>query len=239
MDVLLPLIMPSLLFLLAGPLAAWLYLRWLEKGNRLGLRLFWPLAALLTLVLSLVVTYTFGDFFPGPGCFIAVTAPLAALATFLFVRFWGTSRKATLPRNGRLRTLMWFLPLLLLSVPMLSFAYARTCDALNRRAARPIIAALEAYRQEHGAYPDLASQSDLSFLVPEYLETIPPVACASPFQKETRFVSQGWSLYPCSHMEGEPLLLMVPMMGSDDQLIYNLNTRRWGIGDSFEGYCIP
>ncbi|NOY97725.1 MAG: hypothetical protein GXP40_00770 [Chloroflexi bacterium] len=222
------------IFLFAGPLAAGLYVYLTKAGNRAALTAFWGILGLATVATGILITYTFGDFFPGPGCILTVLAPLAAIITALAFRSF--SKRVDDPSLRKRITLATIIvPLLFLGAPVIGFGYARTCDALNRRAARPVIAALGAYRQDHGGYPEMVAQTDLTFLVPDYLDAIPPVACALPTSRRSHFLSDDWSLYPCRG--GEEPLLMVPILGSDSQQTYNLDTGQWSVGGAFDGYC--
>jgi hypothetical protein len=125
------------------------------------------------------------------------------------------------------------IPLLQLSTPVIGFCYARQCDALSRRAAQPIVTALESYRDENGQY-----QSDLSVLVPRYLSAIPRRACALPLGRpDLNPVDDGWSLYFCGNGPEQETLLLVPMIGMDAQQVYNPKTGRWSRGTSLDGYC--
>ena len=143
-------------------------------------------------------------------------------------------------RRRWFRAGMLLLPALQLSAPLIGFGYARSCDVLNRRAAQPIIAALESYHQDHGRYPMLAGrhQSDLGFLVPQYLDAIPSRACKAPFRwVDSNSVDEDWSLYFCTNNPGQETLLLVPVIGTDSKQIYNPETKWWSRGNSFDGYC--
>ncbi len=240
MSIILSWVLPPILALFLGPLAATIYLTLLGSGRRGAYgRAFWPVAGLLTLALGLLIFYTFGDFFPGPGCFVSLVMPLGALLTFLFVR--GQRRRLT-PAGpalaSGLRRLSWLLPLLLLGAPISAFAYGRACDALNRRAARPVIAALEAYRRQHGAYPQVVGLSDLTLLVPQYLAETPPIACALPGDRPA-FGDDDWSLYPCPAPGGPALRLLVPILSSASVQAFDLSRGRWSVASAFDGYCRP
>jgi hypothetical protein len=230
--------------LLTGPTAAFLYIALLKRGYRRMLWIFWALLVVFTILLGVLIAHTFGDFFPGPGCFATLLTPAAVLLTLLVFLF---QAKRFYPAVGDdLNPRRWFqygmllLPALQLSAPLIGFGYARSCDVLNRRAAQPIIAALESYYQDRGRYPMLPGrhQSDLGFLVPQYLDAIPSRACQAPFKwADSDSVGDDWSLYFCTNSPGKETLLLVPVIGTDSQQIYNPETKWWSRGNAFDGYC--
>ncbi|MFN8454609.1 MAG: hypothetical protein U0401_08045 [Anaerolineae bacterium] len=137
------------------------------------------------------------------------------------------------------------IPLLQLAAPAISFGYGLTCEAANREVARPIIAALEQHKSETGSYlpvdnPDQSARSDLQFLAPDYLASIPPRACTISFfnpPESTYRLEDDWSLYLCARNPDRDVLLLGPIIGSDSQQIYNLNTGQWSRGNAMDGYC--
>jgi hypothetical protein len=170
--------------------------------------------------------------------------PAVVLLTLLVFRFQAKRFDQAVGDDPNRRR--WFqcgmllLPALQLCAPLIGFGYARSCDLLNRRAAQPIIAALERYHQDHDRYPMLAGrhQSDLGFLVPQYLDAIPSRACKAPLERTgRRFSDDDWSLYFCTNSPGQETLLLVPVIGTDSQQIYNPETKWWSRGNAFDGYC--
>ena len=243
------LVAPVLILVMTGPAAGRLYIALLEKNNPRGLAALAAGLVLAALVVGVFITYTFSDFFPGIGCFISLLSPIAAIITFLYFRLrakrvyeriadWGPGRR-------------WFaagsllIPLLQLSAPLVGYAYGQTCDALNRQAAAPLIAALKAYKDDTGSYLPVGGsqgsyQGTLDFLVPAYLDLIPQRACmAATFDRPDPIYPEDddWNLYACGNTPGDPVLLMVPILGSDSQQIYNLDRGLWSRGNAMDGYC--
>lgn len=242
-------IVPVAVLALTGPLAAWLFIRLLQSGDRPGLALLIAGLALAAVLLGGFITYTFSDFFPGIGCFITLLTPIAAIITLLSFRL-RTKKVYAVLGDDRIRR-RWFvagsllLPLLQLAAPAVGYAYGQGCDALNRRSAAPVIAALQAYQAETGSYLpsanlDYSYQGALDYLVPDYLAAIPPRSCfAATFDPPDPLLpaESDWNIYFCHNTPGDPVLLMVPILGSDSQQIYNLNTNRWSRGNAMDGYC--
>jgi hypothetical protein len=195
-------------------------------------------------LLGFSIAHTFGNLFPGLGCFATLWTPAAVILTVLiFLRQVKRLDRATETKTSPQRwptAALLALVSLQLSAPLIALGYARSCALLNRRAARPIVAALESYRQEHGRYPFPANRhrSDLSVLVPKHLETIPPLACQNPFARRDRdSAGDNWSLYYCTNSPGQETLLLVPLIGTDSLQIYNPETKWWTRGNAFDGFC--
>jgi hypothetical protein len=243
------LVIPLFILFITGPVAAHIFVALFEKGQRRGLGLFWLGLSVITFLLGLFIAYTFGDFFPGPGCFISVFTPLMVIFTLLFVRF-RAKRVYQALGNDKVRR-RWFnagtllIPFLQLAAPVISFGYIQTCNVMNRQVAKPLIVALEQYKTDTGSYLpadnlDRSYQRDLQFLAPDYLPTIPPRACGISFFNSPDSGSQvgdDWSLYNCTADPSSNVLLMVPTIGSDSEQIYNLTTGYWSGRNSFDGYC--
>ncbi len=242
-------VIPVAVLALTGPLAAWLFIRLLQSGSRRGLALLIAGLALAAVLLGAFITYTFSNFFPDIGCFITLLTPIAAIITLLSFRLRSKKVYALLGDDRTRRR--WFiagsllLPLLQLAAPAVGYAYGQGCDALNRRSAAPIIAALQAYQAETGAYLPPGEQESvvpgsLDYLIPTYLAALPPRSCfASTFDPPDPILlaESDWNIYACNNTPGDPVLLMVPILGSYSQQIYNLNTNRWSRGNSMDGYC--
>jgi hypothetical protein len=237
---------PLLVLSITGPLAVSIFIVLTKTGDRRGLWIFWPTLCLITILLGIGIAYTFGNFFPGWGCFITLLTPVSAIVTIVVARFRSRWLRASMrDQDSRRRWLLigtLLIPVLQLSAPVIGFGYARTCDALNRQAAKSIVAALETYKAATGSYPVLASpyQSDLSSLVPHYLPFIPQRACAVAFLEGADAgypMYNDWSLYYCNNSPGAETLLLVPILGSDSRQIFILNTGRWSVGNALDGYC--
>ncbi len=237
-------VLPIIPLFVTGPVAASVFVVLLKRDNRRIQPFFWLVLVAATIALGIFTAYTFSHFFPGPGCFIALFTPLAAVVTFLSFRLQAKRFYQAIGDEQRRRR--WFqvatlvIPLLQLSVPPIGLGFFGQCMMQDQQAARPIIAALEAYKAEAGHYPVLSSpyESDLQFLVPRYLSAIPARPCALPFEAPTLFIERDdWSLYFCSNSPGRETLLLAPTIGTDLKQVYNLNAGRWSAGDAFEGYC--
>ena len=230
--------------LLTGPAAAALVVALINRGRRRALWAFWILLACATLLLGFTIAYTFGDFFPGLGCFATLWTPAAIVLTVLVfhrqVRRLNDTADAHATRSRGCYAPLLALIILQLAAPLLALGYAQSCALINRRAARPIIAALESYRRAHGHYPrpDSRSQQDLGVLVPEHLKAIPPLACKTPLSRKDRAsTSDDWHLYSCTNSPGQETLLLVPLIGTDSVQIYDPETEQWTRGNAFDGFC--
>ena len=229
---------------LTGPAAALLYIALLRRGHRRAMWVFWALLVVSTAWVGVLIAHTFSDFFPGPGCFATLLTPATAILSLIVFRFQAKRFYQVvgddLVRRRRFQLAMLLFAALQLSAPPIGLCYSRSCDLINRRASRPIVAALERYHEEHGRYPTFSDrhQSDLGFLVPEYLDAIPPLACRVPqIWSVLDSEDDDWRLYNCPNSPGQPTLLLAPIVGTDSQQIYNPETRRWSRGSSFDGYC--
>jgi len=229
--------------LVTGPAAAALSVALVKRGRRRALWIFWIVLACLTVLLGITIAHTFADFFPGLGCFATLWTPVAVILTVLVWRLQSKRLEEAGPKARPSRLLLSVLLVVIvlqLSAPPIGLIYAQSCAFLNRRAARPIVAALESYRREQGHYPfdQNRHRSDLSILAPEHLETIPPLVCQNPFApKDERSRDSEWSLYFCTNSPGQETLLLVPLIGTDSLQIYNPATRWWTRGNSLDGFC--
>ena len=218
--------------LLTGPLAVEVYLR-ISRALR---PLFWVLWGILLLAAGIFSAYHFTSFFPGPGCFLsAASIPMVALTYLWARRRWG-QRVGDDPDRQHLPRALLVISLMQVSILFVMMGFTGLCNAANRRAAQPVIAALDAYRADRGAYP-----SALDDLIPAYLPAPPQTACALPaaLRWEAWYTLEGeyapnWRLYDCG--DGE-IRLLVPYLGSQTRQVYNPATGEWGLGDAFDGYC--
>jgi len=215
-----------LLILFIGPVLAVGYLKWSHSEPQKANQIIWPLTFLTVIGVGILSAYSFGDFFPGLGCFISLAAPIGAVLTAGFVRWWLRKQAADIPKIPRILA-NWLIPFLLVCIPIIAFSYQRGCEAVNRRQAQPLIRALESAEIPS----DLVAQTQLDFLVPNYLAEIPTPICRQTNESEYTF--ETWSLYPCEN----GVLLMVPMLGSDSVQTYDLSTGKWSVGSAFDGYC--
>jgi hypothetical protein len=244
MGLIILIILPLISLFITGPAAASIFIVLLKRDYRLIQPFFWLALVAATFALGIFTAYTFSSFFPGPGCFITLFTVPAAIVTLLTFRFRAKGFYQAIGDEQRRRR--WFqaatlaVPLLQLSVPAIALGYAAQCSLQNQQAARPIIAALETYKNETGHYPTLSSpyRSDLQFLVPRYLPAIPARPCTLPFEVPALSIEhEDWSVYFCSNSPGQETLLLVPIIGTATKQTYNLKTGQWWLGDAFEGYC--
>ena len=120
-------------------------------------------------------------------------------------------------------------------IPFVAMGVSSACDAANRRAAQPAIAALDAYHADYGDYP-----LDLDTLIPEYLSASPQTVCNLPaalrwdawYALDAGYMN--WTIYDCG---ADGIRLIVPLMSSQFRQIYNPETGHWSVGDAFDGYC--
>ena len=73
--------------LLAGPAAAALSVSLLKHGRRRALVILWIVLTCAAILLGFTIAHTFGNLFPGPGCFATLLTPamvILALLVFLF-----------------------------------------------------------------------------------------------------------------------------------------------------------
>lgn len=243
------LVIPLLVLFVTGPVAASVFVALFAKNQRPWLAIFWVGLGAAAVLVGIYISHTFGNFFPGPGCFISLLTPLMVIMTILFLRFRARRLYQAIgddkPRRRWLTAGMALIPLLQLSAPVISFGYGLTCELANRELARPIIASLEQYKSDTGGYlpvdsPDQSAQRDLTFLVPDYLASIPPRACTIAWldpPKSASRLEDDWSLYLCARSPGREVLLMGPIIGSDSQQTYNLQTGNWSRGNWLDGFC--
>jgi hypothetical protein len=225
---------PLLLLLLTGPVAIDVYL----LISRRFRPLFWVLWGMLLLFTGIFAAYYFSDFFPGPGCLLsAVSFPMVAV-TYFWARYRWRKRTKDQVASQRMPRGLLVISLMQISILVIAIGFTANCNARNRRAAQPVITALEAYRADHGDYP---ATRTLDELIPQYLAAPPKTACALPaaLRWDEWYTLEGeytltWILYDC---DKNGIRLLVPMMGSQSRQIYNPATRQWIAGDGFDGYC--
>ena len=98
------------------------------------------------------------------------------------------------------------------------------CFRMHREEARPIIEAVEAYRQDHGEYP-----ASLGALVPGYLDAVPVPPCSSLSPVEEKY-----ELIDCS--SGKLLLTTESVNGAQVER-YNFETGKWSAISFLDGAC--
>jgi hypothetical protein len=230
---------PLLILVITGPVAAIVFVALVKRNQLRWLPLYSLALVASAAVVGVFIAQKFGGLFPGIGCFTALLTPVVAIFTFAVFR----KRAKQLKSSTGLSSLQsrWLLiglvllPVLQLFTPAVSYTYGLTCESFNINAAPPIISAMHAYQTDTGSYP-----SDLNTLVPHYLASIPPSACAMPFFNLINTGQPGdavWNVVYCSFSPKQETYLTIPVIGSDLLQTYNLKTQRWSFGSSFEGFC--
>ncbi len=209
----------------AGPL----HLSALKNRNRwLSLALFGSLA-LLGFGLAYYIFFSTGTFFVAAiTCLLIPVALIAAIITI-----WLRSRQwETLQNNASLRRMFYLgavlIPILLAAPFFELIAFRSLCFSLNQRSAQPLIAAVERYHTQEGAYPP-----SLSYLLPGYLDAIPRGKC-TPLN-ESSFEAPAFDLYVCSPEEST--ILTVPIGSGEWIQRYNFESGKWATISFLDGAC--
>ncbi len=224
--------------LVTGPIAAFVSMTLIARDQYKQLIALWIALGVIAIPYGIYIAYTFADFFPGPGCAISLLLPITAAISILVVRRRTKDGVTEVPLRKRLAfAALAIIPITQCGAPLIGSGYARVCEAQNREAAKVIIEAVEVYKKDSGEYPTLqnAFQSNLGFLVPRYLKSIPARPCALP-TTSSPYIGSDWSLYYCGNTNKHTLLL-VPIIGSDTQQTYDFNTGRWSMANALDGYC--
>jgi type II secretory pathway pseudopilin PulG len=227
--------------LFTGPVAAFVSMSLIARDQYKALTALWVALGIIAIPYGIYIAYSFGDFFPGPGCLISVLIPITALTSFLVIRFRSKGGITDVPLRKRLTfAALAIIPITQCGAPVIGSGYARLCEDRNREAAKVIIEAVESYKKDSGEYPTLQNfQSNLDFLVPRYLKSIPARPCALPnTPSPDSYLNLGddWSLHYCGN-SNKHLLLLVPIIGSDTQQTYDFITARWSMANALDGYC--
>ncbi len=175
------------------------------------------LAALWT-----VNTFAMGS---GPGMLSFCMAPLMAVMAVLLLLILGFSFFRTFKADQARRRFYLIGGLLVVALQLAPlagyYALGDTCDAQTRQVAGQIIAAAEAYKQEHKSYPQ-----KLEDLVPTYLPAWPSPAC-SWFEAEKPVpYLRGFALMP-TPSGAFGFTLTVPSARFGTAQIYDHATGQW------------
>jgi hypothetical protein len=178
---------------------------------------------------SFYTVYAFGGAF-GPGFILYCISPLVTLFS-LTVLVFPRSFPPTFNQDWRRRTFYWVAGLLIVSLQLCPFVGSYfinfNCYVANQVKAEEMIAALEAYRQDQGQYPE-----ELETLIPTYLPSLPTPACGS-LSGDSR--KPEFDLEQC-RFSGETLLTLKSVDSSSIQR-YNFATGNWSSTSLFEGTC--
>ena len=215
-----------ILFSLAsGPL----YLQLLHK-KAYGLTAALPgLLILLGGGLATIIFFSTGTFFAaGVTCLLI---PVALMALILMI---GLRRKYTeaLQDDHRFQRGYWLGIVLipaLIAAPFFELAGIRSiCFGSNQRAAQGLIAAVEQYQNEQGAFPET-----LDALVPGYLPAIPAGKCAP--LPEAGFNAPAFEILTCTP---ENITILVIPIGSGEWIQrYNFENGLWATLSFLDGAC--
>lgn len=224
--------------LFTGPVAAVTSMSLIARDQYKALTALWIALGVIALPYGVYIAYFFADFFPGPGCAISVILPITALVSMLIIRRRSKGGVTDVPLRKRLAlAALAVIPIAQCGAPVIGSGYARLCEAQNREAAKVIIEAVEAYKKDSGEYPVLPNfQSNLDFLAPRYLKSVPARPCTLPATPSPFNLERDWSLYYCGN-SNKHLLLLVPIIGSDTKQTYDFNTGRWSMANALDGYC--
>ena len=72
----------------SGPLAAFLFVQVLKRGDRRLMSIFWPALVVVHILGFLFLMTTKGEFLPGAGFFSCLITPIVAVATVLALRIF-------------------------------------------------------------------------------------------------------------------------------------------------------
>lgn len=186
---------------------------------------------LLAVYAAFFSVHNFGGAF-GAGsalsCLTALLVPISLIIWILLRRPFG--RK--FGDDIALRRLYVFGGLLIVVTHLFPFfgstTIDRTCFHITQRNAKPLIAAVEIYDQENGAYP-----SDVDSLLPDYLAEIPTPGCTwLSAQPDWPLVS--FQIQTCN--DGVVLLTNESSDGTSIQR-YNFTTGNWSSVSFLDGVC--
>jgi hypothetical protein len=107
------------------------------------------------------------------------------------------------------------------------FGVRSACFAQTRSRARPVIAAVEAYRQEHDRYPQ-----ELDAVIPAYLPSLPSAACGWLVSSE--HTDREFALKQC---DPDVTLLNLDSLDGDSIQRYNFATGNWSSVSFLDGAC--
>ncbi len=192
---------------------------------------FVPLALLFLLAAgqAFLIFFSTGTFFVA-----AVTClPLpAGFITLLYLLYWRGKNEEILQSETPVRRMFW-LTMILISIilitPFFDLVILRSaCFSLNKRAAAPIITAMEEYHQEYGDYPE-----HISSLSPDYLDSIPQGRCqplpGSSLTKPT------FNIEKCIHED--TTILTIPITSGEWIQRYHPETGQWATLSFLDGAC--
>jgi len=219
----------SISLLILGIAAGPLYCYFLIRNKKVWSVILLILLFALGLGLSVLIFFSTGTFF------VAATTcllfPIALITTLIMV-FWRRKQLDQLASNRSLRR--WYLagvilvPLILILPFFELFGIQMGCFRLNRRAAQPIITALDEYQRDNEKYPEV-----LDDLVPKYLDLVPHGSCSPHSRPE--YEPLEFEIQVCSN-EDVPILT-IPIGTGEWIQRYNLETGDWARISFLDGAC--
>jgi hypothetical protein len=190
---------------------------------------------------SVYIVFGIGTFLLG-GALSCLTIPAAVVALIVFIggraSFFRRFKEDKL--RGRLYLASCLLVPFLILIPCFGpIAITSMCFELNRQTGNTIVTALEAYKQDHGTYPE-----ELEDLVPTYLPAIPPARCV-PLSPPPSNEKPGAILYPLYQKPKFALqrchtgetVLTVPIATGEWIQRCNLATGNWARVSFLDGAC--
>jgi hypothetical protein len=179
---------------------------------------------------SVYIVLGIGTFLLG-GALSCLTLPAAVISLIVFIgcraAFFRRFKEDELRR--RLYLAGGLLVPFLILIPCFGPIFITSmCFELNKQTGKTIVVALEAYKQDHGTYPE-----ELESLVPTYLPAIPSARCV-PFSSPSADEKPEFALRKCRTGE---TLLTVPIATGEWIQRYNLATGNWARVSFLDGAC--
>ena len=211
----------------------------LISGPAIGLlllnRKFGWIFTFLAFLLLLAAGQAYLIFFSTGTFFVAAVTCLplpAGFITLLYLVFWRNKHEEVTQSDKSIRRMFWLTALLIpliLITPFFDLVIFRSaCFSLNKRAAAPIISALEEYHQEFGTYPE-----QISNLAPDYLSQIPMGKC-QPLTGSS-LTKPSFNIEKCVHEDAT--ILTIPITSGEWIQRYNPGTGHWATLSFLDGAC--
>jgi hypothetical protein len=199
------------------------------KNQKIGNILLLIVLFALGLGLSFYIFFSTGTFFvAGITCLLFPLA-LIVLLIMLIRRPHLMESAENKPSFGRAYWVGTILIPLLIMLPFFELFWIRmACFELNQRSAGPIVAAMEAYKQDQGNYP-----GELDMLVPSYIDSIPAGRCAPLSSSEMRIPN-----FDISTCTSEDVTILTVPIGSGEWIQrYNPESGIWSRVSFLDGAC--
>jgi fumarate reductase subunit D len=187
---------------------------------------------------ELIVVTFWGGF--GPGAILSLlTLPAVLVSVAVFSLGGGIFILTSSKFDARFEALVtyWVGALIILALALcpllLALDISQKRDELHREIGNTIVDSLEAYKQDHGDYPETVAA-----LVPNYLSEVPSPTGFAIYDKYNRFAAREFSL-PQFELEecGDTILVTVPVLTYGWIQRYNLATGGWSTVSVMDGIC--